>query len=495
MFAATANIEFAVWKTTGRVVDLSEQFLAHMGKAMYLHAEWNDVSSRGIGATESQVGGTDGGEYSGTNADGVAIPVESVLPYREVVPYSPPLGNPAWLKQYNVNRFNFDETILPRAALNGNNYYQATGYRKIDDGKDPVKCEEVLNSGWPMVWDMQVKGDITLPIWQPLERPDSLGGHAMLIVGYDNRGESDQTKFFWVKNSWGPGPHRDGLTKVSYAYYKKYGTFGHAISGVRTVARPGYPFLGRWKLNSPMVNGLLDVSHLPGTTQSAWKYFGKPTQVDHRIGLLSFTSGEFTDRTTMLRVNGDIGTRGLNFHYSLTNRNQSYWDEPKADSQRGWVNVFSEGGLMAGFIKVGPTITATVASKDPLPAATAISGSDATSLPGTYTLQAGILRGTLTIAGATSSGARLEFPVSGTIGGRSYAGTASLTDASSQLRGGPFSIDTPQWVFSLTGSPSSRVDERAPTRVVLVGGRPNLGVARFAGLTTGYDGFVLWRAR
>lgn len=493
MFAAVGALEFAVWKTTGRVVDLSEQFLAHMGKAMYLQPDWNSVSRNGVTGVESQIGGTDGGEYLGTNSDGVAVPLDPVLRYVASYPFSPALGNPYWNKQYNVNKYNFDETVLPLSALNASVYYQGTGYKKIQDGTDPIECEKVLDTGWPMVWDMTVDGDITGPIWQPTTSSQPLGGHAMLIVGYNNRGADDSQKFFWVKNSWGPGPHPNGLTKVSYAYYKKYGTFGHHISGVRTVASPGYNYLGRWKMTSVAINGLFDVSHIPGTSKQPWIYFNKPTQIDKRIGLMMYATSAPTDSTAMFRVNGEINNNGLSFYYSLTNRNQPYWEEPARNSTHGWMRTFMNGRYSAGFLKVGDTITSFAACKGELPAVLESPATESTPSIGEYQLMAGKLSGKINVEVPPMTATPFIYRLSGTIGGRSYSGTARLGNVESMLSGGPFALDKQMWVFDLTGSPSARVDENAPTKVVLIGLKTALTKSMFSGLTSGKDGFILWR--
>lgn len=50
------------------------------------------------------------------------------------------------------------------------------------------------------------------------------GGHALVLVGYNNLG-----KYFIAKNSWGDGFKDDGYMKLSYNYMKHYGKYGYYI--------------------------------------------------------------------------------------------------------------------------------------------------------------------------------------------------------------------------------------------------------------------------
>jgi C1A family cysteine protease len=55
-------------------------------------------------------------------------------------------------------------------------------------------------------------------------------GHAMLVVGYDKRG---QQPFFIVKNSWGPDKGDHGYFFLSYEYFSTYVKVGYIITDVR----------------------------------------------------------------------------------------------------------------------------------------------------------------------------------------------------------------------------------------------------------------------
>lgn len=50
------------------------------------------------------------------------------------------------------------------------------------------------------------------------------GGHALVLVGYNELG-----KYFIAKNSWGDGYKDDGYMKISYNYMNQYGKYGYYI--------------------------------------------------------------------------------------------------------------------------------------------------------------------------------------------------------------------------------------------------------------------------
>jgi C1A family cysteine protease len=48
-----------------------------------------------------------------------------------------------------------------------------------------------------------------------------LGGHGVLLVGYNDAGQ-----YFIVKNSWGPGWGEDGFFRIAYSELKSVCNFG-----------------------------------------------------------------------------------------------------------------------------------------------------------------------------------------------------------------------------------------------------------------------------
>jgi len=52
---------------------------------------------------------------------------------------------------------------------------------------------------------------------EPAEGEESLGGHAVCVVGYSRRGD-----YFKFKNSWGPGWGDNGYGYITYSYLDRY---------------------------------------------------------------------------------------------------------------------------------------------------------------------------------------------------------------------------------------------------------------------------------
>ena len=87
-----------------------------------------------------------------------------------------------------------------------------------------------------------------------------LGGHAVLLVGYN-----DAEQYFIVKNSWGPGWGEDGFFRIAYSEMKNVVNFGlmtiayrskSAQRGLETLnkATDGLNADGRWGQVAPLFN-------------------------------------------------------------------------------------------------------------------------------------------------------------------------------------------------------------------------------------------------
>lgn len=101
--------------------------------------------------------------------------------------------------------------------------YQAISYARFEDGKSPAERSTLINS-------LKVNLDAGLPIiagfvcysniWNaaqgviPKSNGQIIGGHAILIVGYD-----DSKQLFKFKNSWGESWGDRGYGYLPYEYY------------------------------------------------------------------------------------------------------------------------------------------------------------------------------------------------------------------------------------------------------------------------------------
>jgi C1A family cysteine protease len=96
-------------------------------------------------------------------------------------------------------------------------------YISLDTINDIKQC---LNTGYPVVFGMTVYSSfednavsITGMVPMPANDEEVIGGHCMMIVGYD-----DSKQCFIVRNSWGMGWGLSGYCYIPYEYISTYAT-------------------------------------------------------------------------------------------------------------------------------------------------------------------------------------------------------------------------------------------------------------------------------
>lgn len=116
---------------------------------------------------------------------------------------------------YDIGRF----TVRPpksvyRAAIN----HRAIQYERVPQTHDDLR--RVLASGLPIAFGFSVYDSFesdavaaTGLVPMPEDRESMVGGHAVMLVGYD-----DLTKRYYVRNSWGTGWGLRGYCTMPYAY-------------------------------------------------------------------------------------------------------------------------------------------------------------------------------------------------------------------------------------------------------------------------------------
>ncbi|MFN6513957.1 MAG: C1 family peptidase [Nostoc sp. CreGUA01] len=345
-FSAIAALEAAYKRAGYGDLDLSEQFLNHIGKTFWLHASWNEILAKGEDGSETQVGAFGGGGgvgYIENLAKGFKVPAESLMPYRTTEYTSadhPHLANlwnsPFWNKQRRMSDFNLDPRFLPLAALNASKYYSVQSFKRIN-AKSATDIELALAKGKEVVWD-SLLANRAGPIWQPCSpgQPNCpRGAHSMLIIGYDRRDPDPTKHYFLVKNSWG-----GDYTKIAYGYLQ-YGSKAGYIEAIKPPQRwYELAFIGRWDINFDGWKGVLDIYHLPGYSQWIFSESGVNT-IDRRIGTFYDITGK------AFKVNGSITGQTIRFYIDGKNPN-ARWDQIGNDREFSYTMVDNSGTLIAG---------------------------------------------------------------------------------------------------------------------------------------------------
>lgn len=202
-FTCTAVREYLLGETslTG---DLSEQYLywnckerdGYPGEGTWIHIAMQALSEDGIC-------------------------VESVWPYNPTpVAGNEGQGPPPGEAQAAASSFRIDEQTQLSA-------------RSVDMIRSSLADDLVVAFAVPVYtyWYTQPvrsTGDVRMP----LSTENSVGGHAMCIVGYENDASVPGGGYFLVRNSWGTGWAEDstlapGYCRIPYAYIANYGRAAH----------------------------------------------------------------------------------------------------------------------------------------------------------------------------------------------------------------------------------------------------------------------------
>ncbi len=344
-FAVNAGLEAAYKRQYALDLDLSEQYLHHASKL-----ERIDMS-KSLPSAENALS-TDGGSWSLLQMymlkRGYGVPSETAQPYISSPYFEYPQywqGNPFNFNgsQFNQNAFtlsnqpvtlNFpnNETVtvnnLSQTAL------EAAKYRAVN--YDSASTNQMRSLTWfkaALAAGREVMVGLTLKvnfdannrlidaqpndgIWQP--GTQEVGGHEMLLVGYDDRERSLLFKNSWGKNSKGQAfptladQDSDGFVKLSYDWITQglvieassiteVGSLNNTWDGDTNPQL----FLGRWKVQLEDTLGTLDIYNLPKSKNSGW----------YRLGTY------FTNNAAY-RVNGTVNNNKLEFSLDRDNPNQ-----------------------------------------------------------------------------------------------------------------------------------------------------------------------------
>jgi len=190
-FAGASALEAAYHRRFGLTLDLSEEYVFHMGKAFAL----NRTAAGGPVAqpveNNSSLTGFQGAGDIAQKLSENAVPDETLAPYLAsqaaitgILPMLGFAGVAALASQEDFDALEFCEQHIP-LITRVNCRYRATSFASIGGSPDIEALENVILSNHEVICDVQ---HLTSP----------LGGHVLTLIGFD----SDR-KVFIAKNHWG----------------------------------------------------------------------------------------------------------------------------------------------------------------------------------------------------------------------------------------------------------------------------------------------------
>ncbi|MEO8435669.1 MAG: C1 family peptidase [Pyrinomonadaceae bacterium] len=338
-FAAIGALE-AAYKRAGYPsdIDLSEQYFCWIRGVSGV----NDPPGSPVFGTTSAahrddiLGSVSGGgvSYNFMLLTHYSVPPERSLPYVGTGDYDNYKKWPSYAK-YGLTDYRWDDPNVPQTSINSWNFdldqnnYEARGgarygvaeYAALSKAQvsDAATLEFLIASGRDVAIGTPVWGDVwapdpAKPCWKRDPKlTDPVGGHAILLVGYDRK-----RQFFIAKNSWGAVAYDEskladdwkdvatkykGYTLVDYGYVKEF-TDGAYITKVSEITESKHNLqrvFGQWdcqfldkSTGSVVLKGALTWRHLPHSFDTL---FGQP---DLRVGDFMDDTGRIT------RVNGEV---------------------------------------------------------------------------------------------------------------------------------------------------------------------------------------------
>ena len=189
-FAGAAALEAAYRRRFGLSIDVSEEFIFHMGKSFALNRDAQGNVVQPVENNSSLTGFQGSGDIVKKLSENAAPP-ESMAPYLpsqqallDILPVLGFAGEPSLQSQEDFDAVEFCEQHVPLLAC-VNARYRATDWGTLGGSPSIEALENTLLSQHEVVCDVTHK---TSP----------QGGHVLLLVGFDRN-----RRVFFAKNHWG----------------------------------------------------------------------------------------------------------------------------------------------------------------------------------------------------------------------------------------------------------------------------------------------------
>jgi hypothetical protein len=199
-FAGAAALEAAYRRKFGSEIDVSEEYIFHVGKAFALNRDAQGNVFQPVENNTSLTGFQGSGDIA-QKLSQAAVPIEGTAPYLtsqqallDILPIlGYPGGVPSLMSQEDFDAVEFCEQHIPLLAR-VNARYRASDWATLGQNPSIEALENTLLSEHEVICDVSHK-------------VDPIGGHVLLLIGFDRN-----RRVFQAKNSWVEAP----LVEISY---------------------------------------------------------------------------------------------------------------------------------------------------------------------------------------------------------------------------------------------------------------------------------------
>lgn len=152
------------------------------------------------------------------------ICLESQSPYLNTTSTACSVIQPECLSNRKYGHIYFSTFFAPAFGGSGDHIATNTNYLEslLDAGYDPVMGVYVAGSDWSN--GTAETGVVDVQIYSNGQPANPYGGHAMLLVGYNQN-----DNYFIFKNSWGSNVGHSGYFYLSYEYLQTYAKYGYVV--------------------------------------------------------------------------------------------------------------------------------------------------------------------------------------------------------------------------------------------------------------------------
>jgi hypothetical protein len=262
---ATAALEAAYKRKYGITLDLSQEYIFHVGKAFEIHRDppGDYLSSTSPVENNSSLTGFQGSSDIAEKLTIFAVPEERFAPYlassqelENIVMQLGYSGGAASLtSQEDFDAFEYCEQHIPLIAR-VNAMYRATDWGSLGSSPSTTDIENTLLAGHEVIADVKHK----VP---------PIGGHVLLLIGFDR-----DRQVFQAKNSWGENQFIEIQYQNDPNWGINAGTYIKDVTDPNNFVQSLACWVGNWWMNFKGKTGRLLIRRFVD-----FRHVGEPTKL------------------------------------------------------------------------------------------------------------------------------------------------------------------------------------------------------------------------